>query len=668
MTSSSTLEAASDPRADPEDPKTGYPATPQHARYLGGLDGLRAFALVAILIGHLAYQSSIRTFWIRGDWLGVSTFFVLSGFLITRGLLHERDNTGDTGLARFWMRRAKRLLPALYAALLFLMIISVLDLTPPDTHLPVQFITTLFYVRNWYYLSFNGINGPVMFQYWSLSIEEQFYLVAPVVFLFSIKWLGRKKAVLVFIALGLASYTRAYFVSRSGNWDGVYFGTPTRVCEILAGVVLAFLVATDTFHKVEVRRWFRPLAQLTGAVGLVSIIVLWHITGVGWTTFHRSVPVNVARNRAGHRGLPHHGPALVVPVDLAAAVARSHQLRRLPVPPRHLLRASPATASTSTTTPCWRSCASAPPCWWPTCRTASSSSRSDAGPRPPAGGSWWPTAFRPSAWSSSPSRCPFPAAKHTKPVSLGTFATTDALAAKSGTRVAVVGDELAQSSLAGLHQIVDADPTRSLGGGAHRGELPDRGWPRGVARRQGRSCPTTTAAGCGSRWAGPSPTRSPPTSCCSWASPTSPTARSPDRTWGHLGQADCRPPGAPGPRQLRQAAREEPRQARDLVRGPTRGRGADLPGQQQGGRGVIDAGGHLAGRRGTHAAHRRRAARARRPAHHPDARGRGTAPQHRGAPAPRRPRHGAPAVQGRAAPAVAPVLGADDWRALLGAN
>ena len=99
MTSSSTLEAASEPRPTRKIPRPGIPPPPA-ARYLGGLDGLRAFALVAILIGHLAYQSTIRTFWIRGDWLGVSTFFVLSGFLITRGLLHERDNTGHTGLAR----------------------------------------------------------------------------------------------------------------------------------------------------------------------------------------------------------------------------------------------------------------------------------------------------------------------------------------------------------------------------------------------------------------------------------------------------------------------------------------------------------------------------------------------------------------------------------------
>ena len=460
MTSSSTLEASSDPGADPEDPRTGYPATPQHARYLGGLDGLRAFALMAILIGHLAYQSTIRTFWIRGDWLGVSTFFVLSGFLITRGLLHERDNTGHTGLARFWMRRAKRLLPALYAALLFLMIISVLNLTPPDTHLPVQFITTLFYVRNWYYLSFHGINGPVMFQYWSLSIEEQFYLVAPLVFLASIKWLGRKKAVLVFIALGLASYTRAYFVSRSGNWDGVYFGTPTRVCEILAGVVLAFLVATDTFHKVEVRRWFRPVAQLTGAVGLVAIVVLWHITGVGWTTFHRSVPVNVAATVLVIVACLTTGPLssflAISPLRWLGRVSYGAYLYHLGI--YFVITGDRFHIHNDTVLSFVRIGV--------TLLVADLSYRLLEQPlrrrNTPTGGRFVVAYSLPAIGLVILAlTLPFPTQKHARPVSLGTFATTDALAAKSGTRVAVVGDELAQSSLTGLHQLVDADPTRT---------------------------------------------------------------------------------------------------------------------------------------------------------------------------------------------------------------
>jgi peptidoglycan/LPS O-acetylase OafA/YrhL len=459
MSSSITLESPDDPRVDPEDPKTGYAATPLHARYLGGLDGLRAFALMAILIGHLAYSSSIRTFWIRGDWLGVSTFFVLSGFLITRGLIHEHDHTGTTSLSRFWMRRAKRLLPALYAALLFLMLISVFKLTPMDKQLPTQFITTLFYVRNWYYLSFHGINGPVMFQYWSLSIEEQFYLVAPLVFLLSLKWLGRKKAVFVFIALGLASYIRAYYVSRSGNWNGVYFSTPTRVGEILAGVVLAFVMTTHAVRRLEGRRWWTPLAQVTGAIGLVSIIVLWHITGVEWTTFHRSVPVNVIATCLVIVACTTAGPLssflAISPLRWLGRISYGAYLYHLGL--YFIITGERFHIHNDTVLAFVRIGA--------TLLVADISYRFL---EQPLRRRTTPTGKRFVVAYSLPAigliilalTLPFPTVKHAKPVSLGTFASGDALAASSAPRVAVVGDELAQASLPALHQLTDADPTR----------------------------------------------------------------------------------------------------------------------------------------------------------------------------------------------------------------
>ena len=563
------------------------------------------------------------------------------------------------------MRRAKRLLPALYAALLFLMIISVLDLTPPDTHLPVQFITTLFYVRNWYYLWFRGTNGPVMFQYWSLSIEEQFYLVAPVVFLVSLKWLGRKKAVLVFIALGLASYSRAYFVSRSGNWDGVYFSTPTRVCEILAGVVLAFLVATDTFHKVEVRRWFRPLAQLTGAVGLVSIIVLWHITGVGWTTFHRSVPVNVAATVLVIVACLTTGPLSsflsISPLRWLGRISYGAYLYHLGI--YFVITSDRFHIHNDTVLAFVRIGA--------TLLVADLSYRFLEQPlrrrTTPTGGRFVVAYSLPAIGLVILAlTLPFPGPKHTNPVSLGTFATTDALAAKSGTHVAVVGDELAQSSLSGLHQIVDADPTRTWVAVHTAANCPIVGWPRGVARRQ-VVLPDHDCPGCGSRWAGLSQREAHRRR----AAHGHRRPRRPHPARPHLGpprSGRCRPPGDAGPRELRQAAREEPRQARDLVRGPTRCRGADLPGQQQGGRGIIDARGHLA----QPARHPSRppspscACRAARlttlmhevAARHPNIEVR---------PLPADP---ATALQPfKAGSSVgAPVLGADDWRALLGTN
>ena len=95
----------------PEQAEGGLGST----RYLPGIDGLRACAVIAVMIGHVSYQSTLNWPWLKGEWLGVTTFFTLSGFLIARILLVERAGTGATSLSKFWTRRAKRLLPALYA-------------------------------------------------------------------------------------------------------------------------------------------------------------------------------------------------------------------------------------------------------------------------------------------------------------------------------------------------------------------------------------------------------------------------------------------------------------------------------------------------------------------------------------------------------------------------
>jgi len=98
------LAAADDVDAHATAVETGEPT---HLEYLPGLDGLRAVAVLAVMSGHLPYASSIVPEWLVGSWLGVSTFFTMSGFLITRLLLAERARTGGVSLGGFWTRRAK---------------------------------------------------------------------------------------------------------------------------------------------------------------------------------------------------------------------------------------------------------------------------------------------------------------------------------------------------------------------------------------------------------------------------------------------------------------------------------------------------------------------------------------------------------------------------------
>ena len=146
--------------------------------YQPALDGLRGAAVVAVILYHLDYP------WMGGGFLGVDTFFVLSGYLITSLLLVEFDSTGSVSLRDFWIRRAKRLLPA---ALLLLVAVAVYSwLVAPTDRLDTirdDAIATLTYVANWRFIVDDASyfelwsEASPLQHMWSLAIEEQFYLL-----------------------------------------------------------------------------------------------------------------------------------------------------------------------------------------------------------------------------------------------------------------------------------------------------------------------------------------------------------------------------------------------------------------------------------------------------------------------------------------------------------
>ena len=146
---------------------------------LTGLDGLRGVAVLAVVAFHFGAS------WLQGGFFGVDLFYVLSGFLITGLLLDEARSTGHIGLRHFWARRARRLLPAL---LLLLLVVTwyVHDAAAPVlSRLPRRRLESLFYFSNWHQIAASTnyfvANGPVspLTHCWSLAIEEQFYLVWP---------------------------------------------------------------------------------------------------------------------------------------------------------------------------------------------------------------------------------------------------------------------------------------------------------------------------------------------------------------------------------------------------------------------------------------------------------------------------------------------------------
>ncbi len=206
--------------------------------HLPGLDGLRGLAVIGVLLFHGGFS------WAGGGYLGVSTFFTLSGFLITNLLVREFDTRHTIGLARFWTRRFRRLLPA---ALLAIALIGVIwwRIGSPEqlADLHGDMNAALAYVANWRFLSAGTsyadlFSAPSPLQhFWSLAIEEQFYLLFPLVVIAVMKLGGRRLLTGVLVAATAASVL-ATLVLRD-NLDRVDYGTDTRAAELLIGCLLA---------------------------------------------------------------------------------------------------------------------------------------------------------------------------------------------------------------------------------------------------------------------------------------------------------------------------------------------------------------------------------------------------------------------------------------------
>jgi peptidoglycan/LPS O-acetylase OafA/YrhL len=152
--------------------------------YITGLDGIRAVAVMAVLFYHA------NSPWALEGFLGMETFFVLSGFLITSLLLAEWRSTGGINLKNFWRRRSRRLLPAVWLLLLVLRIFAILFARDALPRLREDIPAALFYSTNWVYIVrevpyFEAFGRPPLLQQlWSLAVEEQFYLIWPLILLF----------------------------------------------------------------------------------------------------------------------------------------------------------------------------------------------------------------------------------------------------------------------------------------------------------------------------------------------------------------------------------------------------------------------------------------------------------------------------------------------------
>jgi len=208
---------------------------------LRGLDGLRAVAVLGVVIYHAGLG------WLTGGFLGVEVFFVVSGYLITALLLAEHRSTGRIDLVRFWLRRARRLLPALFLLLGVTLAFAVLAVPDETARLRTDALAAFAYVTNWHLIVgdqsyFESIGRPSLFLHlWSLAIEEQFYLAWPIVLGVLLR-AGRRVALGFTIAgaIGSAIWLAVLF-DPAGDPSRIYYGTDTRLTGLLLGSALAFV-------------------------------------------------------------------------------------------------------------------------------------------------------------------------------------------------------------------------------------------------------------------------------------------------------------------------------------------------------------------------------------------------------------------------------------------
>ena len=237
-------------------------------RRLPGLDGIRAIAAFMVVVNH-------HDFTMVSGALGVTMFFVLSGFLITWLLLGEHDDTGAVSLRNFYIRRSLRIFPAFYVY--FTIVIVLALLTRRDIVWP-HAIASLFYVSN-YYVAINGEVATPLSHSWSLGIEEQFYLLWPLAFLL----LGRSRrrmALALALAIAVVWLRRAALSVGGTPWTYIHYAFDTRADQLLVGCLLAVSLKAGI-----ARRLFGGLTRSTWASAATALLLLASVpAGRSWGT------------------------------------------------------------------------------------------------------------------------------------------------------------------------------------------------------------------------------------------------------------------------------------------------------------------------------------------------------------------------------------------------
>lgn len=275
------------------------------SRYITSLDGLRALAVIAVLLYHLGVP------WLKGGLLGVTVFFVLSGFLITSLLLLEIKRTRSIDLKRFWSRRLKRIIPAVVTCVIVTAALCTFFSHPLLTKMRGDVLPSLLFMNNWWQIFndisyFDALGAPSPLTHlWSLAVEMQFYIVWPLALLLLVKKGVTKHSVRngILVLAFLSALEMAILYNPAVDPSRVYYGTDTRAFSLLLGAALAFILPVNTFIRTsndqEESSAFdkstkvmtligKPISlgmtETAGIIALIGLVVMMIFTN-GYTAF-----------------------------------------------------------------------------------------------------------------------------------------------------------------------------------------------------------------------------------------------------------------------------------------------------------------------------------------------------------------------------------------------
>lgn len=275
-TRSGDLRAKGDAAAYSRQPSGGVARRAASGSRLAGLDGLRAIAIAAVLVFHL------NAAWLPGGFIGVDIFFVVSGFLITSLLVREEQRSGRIDLRGFWGRRARRLLPALFLVIPVSVLLA--RITQRDLVVGVgsQVLGALTFSFNWVQLAvgadyFHATSPQLFMNFWSLAVEEQFYLLWPLAALGLLRFVrsARGRAGVALSIATLSALAMAWRFDPDGGSTRVYYGTDTHIFGLMIGAALAFWYAGGGRATLAGPGWAARRRLVTGGALVVLVALLW---------------------------------------------------------------------------------------------------------------------------------------------------------------------------------------------------------------------------------------------------------------------------------------------------------------------------------------------------------------------------------------------------------